>query len=57
MNLRIECEHRWRYFVDVKSGSVNVRRCERCGVEGAMGSRREAAVVVEAAALVERISA
>lgn len=28
------CEHHWRYFVDVRSRSVRVKECERCGRRG-----------------------
>ena len=46
MDSRVDCDHFWRYFVDLKSGSVKVRRCERCGVQGGINTLRDAEKVV-----------
>ncbi len=51
MSARLDCEHQWRYFVDLQSGAVRLRRCEQCGLERAMASvhERVLAEAVEAA--------
>jgi len=35
------CEHRWRYFVDVQARAIRVRECERCGKRAVVPAKLE----------------
>lgn len=35
----VDCEHRWRYFVNTASRAVRLRKCERCGVRDLLAAR------------------